>query len=51
MIIGPRATFGKLFSTTKKGSDTFDKNLESHKIIAIKIPMKVPDKNPYNSFI
>ena len=51
IIIGPRATFGKLFNITKNGSKTLDKNLDSHKIIAIKKPSIVPDKNPYYSFI
>ena len=46
MIIGPSATFGKLFSTTKNGSDTFAKNLDHHKIIAIATPIKVPSPNP-----
>ena len=46
MIIGPSATFGKLFSTTKNGSDTFAKNLDHHKIIAIATPINVPSPNP-----
>lgn len=37
---------GKLFSTTKNGSDTFDKNLDHHSIIAIIAPKKVPNKKP-----
>ncbi len=51
IIIGPNATFGKLFNITKNGSKTFDKNLDSHKIIATKKPSRVPDKNPDYSFI
>ena len=46
MIIGPSATLGKLFSTTKNGSDTFAKNLDHHKIIAIATPINVPSPNP-----
>ena len=47
IITGPRATLGKLFRTTKNGSKTLDKNFESHKIIAILIPSKVPPTNPH----
>jgi len=47
IMIGPRATFGRLFNTTKNGSKTLDKNLESHKIIAIQKPRAVPPINPY----
>ena len=46
IITGPKAILGRLFNTTKNGSDTFDKNLEDHKIIAIIIPKAVPDRNP-----
>lgn len=46
MIIGPSATLGKLFNTTKNGSDTFAKNLDHHKIIAIATPINVPSPNP-----
>ena len=51
IIIGPNATFGKLFNITKNGSKTFDKNLDSHKTIATKKPSRVPDKKPDYSFI
>ena len=40
------ATFGKLFKTTRYGSDTFAKNPDHHSIIAIIIPIPVPNKNP-----
>ena len=46
IITGPKAILGRLFNTTKNGSDTFDKNLEDHKIMAIIIPKAVPDKKP-----
>lgn len=41
-----RATFGKLFNTTKKGSETFAKNFDHHNIIAIPTPIIVPNPNP-----
>lgn len=37
---------GKLFSTTKNGSETLDKNLDHHKSIAIIAPKNVPSKKP-----
>ena len=46
MIIGPNATFGKLFNTTKYGSATLAKNFDHHKIIAIPTPNIVPNPNP-----
>lgn len=46
IIIGPNATFGRLFKTTKNGSETFDKKSDHHKMIAIIMPKKVPSKNP-----
>lgn len=51
IIIGPRATFGRLFNTTKNGSKTFDKNFDNHKIIEKQIPRSVPNVKPDNSFI
>ena len=39
---------GKLFNTTKNGSDTFDKNLDHHNIIAIIAPKNVPNMKPIN---
>ncbi len=46
IITGPNAILGKLFNTTKNGSETLDKNLDHHRIIAITIPKIVPDTNP-----
>ena len=46
IMIGPKATFGKLLRTTKNGSNTFDKKFESHKIIAIIKPNIVPPTKP-----
>ena len=46
IIIGPKATFGKLFNTTKNGSATFAKNFDHHSIIAIPTPNIVPSPNP-----
>ena len=46
IIIGPSATFGRLFNTTKNGSVTFDKNLDHHSIIEVKKPIAVPIKKP-----
>ena len=46
IIIGPNATLGKLFNITKNGSNTFDKNLDHHRQIAINRPKIVPDKKP-----
>lgn len=41
-----KATFGKLFKTTKYGSETLLKKLDHQRIIAITIPIPVPNKNP-----
>lgn len=46
IITGPKAILGKLFNTTKNGSETLDKNLDHHSIIAIIIPKIVPDTKP-----
>src|SRR5699024_10203417 len=46
MIIGPRATFGIAFKTTKYGSDIFARLEENHKIEASIIPPIVPIKKP-----
>ena len=43
IIIGPKATLGKLFNTTKKGSDTLDAKGNHHKMIEIN--KKVPKEN------
>ena len=51
IIIGPRATFGKLFNTTKNGSKTLDKNFDNHKIIENNIPREVPNCKSDNCFI
>ena len=44
MIIGPSATFGKLFKMVRYGSNTFAKNGNHHNIVAIRNPRKVPSK-------
>jgi len=46
IITGPSAVLGKLFSITKNGSNTFDKNFDHHSIIATITPITAPDKNP-----
>ena len=46
IIIGPNATFGKLFNTTKYGSATLAKNFDHQRIIAIPTPKIVPNPNP-----
>lgn len=51
IIIGPNATFGRLFNTTKNGSNTFDKNLDNHKIIDTQIPRDVPNYKSCDCFI
>ena len=48
IITGPNAILGKLFNTTKNGSDTFDINGDHHKIIAIINPNITPIENPSN---
>lgn len=48
LLLVRNATFGRLFSTTKYGSATFDINSDHQSIIAIIIPKKVPSKNPTN---
>ena len=48
IITGPNAILGKLFNTTKNGSDTFDMNGDHHKIIAIINPNITPIENPSN---
>ena len=48
IITGPNATLGKLFNTTRNGSDTFDMNGDHHSIIAIITPINVPKVNPAN---
>ena len=48
IMTGPSATFGKLFKTTKYGSDTFDKKGDHHKQIAIAIPNRTPEMKPIN---
>jgi hypothetical protein len=37
---------GKLFNTTKYGSDTFEKNGDHHSKIAINTPSITPEINP-----
>ena len=39
MMIGPKATFGKLFKIVRYGSNTLDKKLFHHNILAIIIPI------------
>jgi len=51
IMIGPKATFGKLLRTTKNGSNTFDKNLDNHKIIDTQIPRDVPNYKSCECFI
>ena len=46
LLLVRSAILGKLFNTTKNGSDTFDKNLDHHSIIAIITPRIAPNKNP-----
>ena len=46
IITGPNAILGKLFNTTKNGSDTLDIKSDHHSIIAIIEPNNVPNKNP-----
>ena len=41
IMIGPKATLGRLLITVKYGSRTLDKNLFHHSIIAIIIPRTV----------
>lgn len=46
IITGPNAILGKLFSTTKNGSATLDKNLDHHRAMAINTPRIAPLANP-----
>ena len=46
IIIGARAVLGKLFSTTRYGSKTFEMKLDHQRSIAIKIPKTVPAIKP-----
>ena len=46
IIIGPSATFGRLFNTTRNGSLTLEIKLDHHNIVAIKTPSIVPKKKP-----
>lgn len=46
IITGPKAIFGKLFKTTRNGSETLEMNGDHHNIIAIIEPEIVPSKNP-----
>lgn len=46
IITGPKAIFGKLFSITKNGSATLDKNFDHHNTIAINTPNIIPQTNP-----
>lgn len=48
IITGPNAILGKLFNTTKNGSETFDINGDHHKIIEIIIPNITPIEKPNN---
>ena len=48
MIIGPKATLGRLFNIVKYGSITLNKNLLVHKIDAIIIPIIHPRPKPTN---
>ncbi len=48
MITGPNAVLGRLFKTTKKGSDTLEIKGDHHNIIAIITPAIVPSKKPTN---
>ena len=43
IIIGPSATFGKLFKIVKYGSATLEMNGNHHKIVAINKPRNVPN--------
>ena len=42
IISGPSATLGKLFSIVKNGSNTLDRNLLNHNILAKISPIKLP---------
>ena len=42
IIIGPRATFGRLFNTVRYGSNTLAKNLNRQRRVAINIPINTP---------
>ena len=42
------ATLGRLFNTTKNGSEIFDNLLDHHNNIAIKVPNITPKENPIN---
>jgi len=44
--IGPNATFGIAFKTTKYGSSMFERRSDHHKSAAIKTPKTVPIINP-----
>ena len=46
IITGPNAILGKLFNTTKNGSDTFDIKGDHQRIIAIINPRITPIENP-----
>ena len=46
IITGPNATFGSAFNITKNGWATLEINGDHHSIIAIIIPIPVPNKNP-----
>ena len=42
IIIGPNATFGRLFRITKYGSATFEMKSDHHKMLASRVPINVP---------
>ena len=42
IIIGPRATLGRLFKMVKYGSITLAINLFHHRIMAMRVPIIVP---------
>ena len=46
LLLDRRATFGRLFNTTKNGSNTLDRNGDHHNKIATKLPSIVPSKKP-----
>lgn len=46
MMIGPKATFGRAFNTTKYGSSTAEIKSDHQRTMAIKAPSTVPKTNP-----
>ena len=51
IIIGPNATLGKLFNTTKNGSETFEMKGDHHNIIAVITPRIDPNKKEIHTIM